>query len=352
LEHSRIVYELDVRKATILRAIIHDYVQTAEPVGSEAIAQKYSLGVKPATVRNEMAVMSDWGYLHQPHTSAGRVPSDRGYRYYVENLYTPQGNVQVQRMMRHLPSHGESLTEMLAGSLRLLANATHYAAVATTARDENLTLTRCVLAPYKEERMLLVCVFDNGYVENRLVDFGKPMSAAALGRIQNAIASLFEGKPTTSLLKTDLSAVPKMERAEEQTALERTFKAVQNAAQEAARGELFYEGALHMVDKPEFQRQVSLLESVLRVLEDKRPVYDTMEKHGSDDLQVMIGEENSIEALQPCTLVFARYYTGNRPGGAIGVLGPTRMDYDHTLPIVKRIAEGLSQVLKKTYTDA
>jgi len=303
-------------------------------------------------VRNEMAVMSDWGYLHQPHTSAGRVPSDRGYRYYVENLYTPQGTVQVQRLMRRMSSEGESLTEMLVGSLRLLANATHYAAVATTARDESLTLTRCVLAPYKEERMLLVCVFDNGYVENRLVDFGKSLSAAVLEHVQNAVTRLFEHKPASQLLKIEASSLPKMERQEEQAALERVLKAVQSAVQEAARGELFYEGALHMVDKPEFKRQVDLLESVLRVLEEKRPVYDTMERHSRDNLQVMIGDENPVEALQPCTLVFARYYTGSRPGGAIGVLGPTRMDYDHTLPAVQRIAEGLSQVLSKTYTDA
>lgn len=349
---SRVVYELDVRKATILRAIIHDYVQTAEPVGSEAIAQKYPLGVKPATVRNEMAVMSEWGYLQQPHTSAGRVPSDRGYRYYVEKLYTPQGTVQVQRIMRRMSKEGESLTEMLVGSLRLLANATHYAAIATTARDESLTLTRCVFAPYKEERMLLVCVFDNGYVENRLIDFGKPLNAAGLEHVQNAVTTLFERKPVSQLLKTDLNSLPKMERPEEQAALERVFKAVQSAVQEAVRGELFYEGALHVVDKPEFKRQVDLLESVMRVLEDKRPVYDTMERHSSDELQVVIGEENPVEALQPCTLVFARYYTGNRPGGTIGVLGPTRMDYDHTLPVVQHIAEGLSQVLRQTYTDA
>lgn len=348
LSQSNEWHELDERKSQILRIIIRDYVQTAEPVGSETLVQKYDLNVKPATVRNEMAAMSDLGYLRQPYTSAGRVPSDRGYRYYVERLSAPHPRaLRMQRFVKRAPREGDSLPEVLSASLRLLSNATGAAAVATTARDETLQLARCVITPYNKERALLVCVFANGYVENKLFDLGGILNATQFEHLQNAVTRLYEGQTLATLQARARAPLPALPTPEENVALERIHKAIQSAAQDAARGDLFYEGALQIVEKPEFQRHIRLLENVLRALDNKKQVYDTLENSHPDELHVLIGEENPVEELQPCALVFMRYDSGPRRGGMIGVLGPTRMDYDHAMPTVQNVASALSKVLKE-----
>lgn len=339
--------ELDNRKAAILRAIVKDYVETVEPVGSETLVQKYPLGVKSATVRNEMALMSEWGYLYQPHPSAGRVPSDLGYRYYVERLFVPVPPPNLSCFVQRLPQQVGSLGEIVMASLRLLAEWTRYATVATLAGDRRLRLVRCVLTPFGRERVLLVCAFDNGYIESRLIELSAPCSARELKRIQVALSQAVEGQRGEQILRLKPGSLPPFPKMDQREMLERFLKVVQSATREATRGEFYYEGLVYMLEQPEFQRHLDLLEAVLRTLEKKEPVYDILESNETEEFTLLIGHENPIAAFQSCTLVFAPYYTGKRAAGVIGVLGPTRMNYDRTLPMVKQIAKGLSQILTR-----
>ncbi|MCS7301317.1 MAG: heat-inducible transcriptional repressor HrcA [Fimbriimonadales bacterium] len=339
---------LDARKAAILRAVAREHIRTGEPVGSQVVAQRYALGVKPATVRNEMAVMTEYGYLAQPHTSAGRVPTTRGYRYYVEHLRGRVETLRIESYLKRLPEPGESLTELLEATLQLLARAAHATAFAATARDETIRLLRVVITPCSPRRVLSVVVLEHGAVDNRLVDLAHAPSQRALNRIQGILASMVEGQTVRQVLSLDAEQAPPMESPAERATLALLLRTVQQQTQDATEGELLYEGMVYLLQQPEFQREVHQLEAVLRVLEARKPLYRLLEKQTSAPLQVTIGEENPIEALRSCTLVCARYYVGARPAGVIGLMGPVRMDYDHALPTVQRAAQALSDLLTRT----
>ncbi|NUL81665.1 MAG: heat-inducible transcription repressor HrcA [Armatimonadetes bacterium] len=338
--------ELDPRKQTILKAVVDDYVETAEPVGSESLLQRYPLGVKPATVRNEMATISDMGYLHQPHTSAGRAPTHRGYRYYVDRLAEPMNEDEARQIARRLAKTVESQPEMVTATLRMLSGITRYAAVATTARDQSLKLLKCVVTPLTRGRALMMCAFDNGSVDSHVVDLGSALSAQQMRRLNASIAKLVEGQQAAEVVALKLS-LPVVEDRFLQDAIARTLRAAQSSARVATRGELYYEGILKMMEHVEFQRSLESLEQVLGALQDKHRVYDAMEQTPENELSVMVGEENPVPELQNCSMVVARYKAGKREGGVIGVVGPARMRYSETLPLVQQMARSLSGVLAK-----
>lgn len=337
---------LDTRKAAILRAVAREHIRTGEPVGSQAVVQRYALGVKPATVRNEMAVMTEFGYLTQPHTSAGRVPTTRGYRYYVEHLVSGTTTLRIESFFRHLPPPGESLTELLQVTLQLLARAAQSVAFAATARDETMRVLRCVLTPCSPRRVLSVVVMEHGEVDNRMVDLQHTPSLRTLNRIQSVLAQLIEGQTVRAVLQ--LNHAPPMESPAERETLLSLLRAVQQQVQEIAEGELLYDGMVYLLRQPEFQREIRQLEAVLRLLEARKPLYRLLQQHSDSELHISIGEENPIEALRSCTLIYARYHAGGRPAGVIGLMGPVRMDYDHTLPTVRLAANALSDLITRT----
>lgn len=339
---------LDARKAAILRAVAREHIRTSEPVGSQAIVERYALGVKPATVRNEMAVMTEYGYLTQPHTSAGRVPTTRGYRYYVEHLMGRATPLRIESYLKRLPEPGESLTELLEATLKLLARAAHYSAFAATARDETIRILRCIITPCSPRRVLSVVVLEHGAVDNRLVDLAHAPTQRALNRIQAVLATMVEGHTVRHVLRLDPEQSPRMESPAERETLNLLLRTIQQQAQEATEGELLFEGMVYLLQQPEFQREVLQLEGVLRVLEERKTLYRLLQKLDSDGVQITIGEENAIEALHCCTVISARYYVGNRPAGVIGLMGPVRMDYDLALPTVQRAAQALSDILTRT----
>ena len=339
---------LDSRKAAILRAVAREHIRTGEPVGSQAVAQRYALGVKPATVRNEMAAMTEYGYLAQPHTSAGRVPTTRGYRYYVEHLMGGTAALRIESYFRRLPEPGESLTELLQATLQALARAAHAVAFAATARDETMRILRCVLTPCSPRRVLSVVVMEHGEVDNRVIDLQHAPSQRALNRIQSVLTTMIEGQPVRAVLSLDPAHAPALESPAERETLASLLRAIQQQAQDIAEGELHYDGMVYLLRLPEFQREVRQLEAVLRVLEARKPLYRLLQQQGDAELHITIGEENPIDALRGCALIYARYYAGGRPAGMIGLMGPVRMDYDHALPAVRHAANALSDLLTRT----
>jgi len=339
---------LDARKAAILRAVAREHIRTGEPVGSQAIVERYALGVKPATVRNEMAAMTEYGYLAQPHTSAGRVPTTRGYRYYVEHLMSGATMLRIESYFKRLPEPGESLTELLQATLQILARAAQSVAFATTARDETMRVLRCVLTPCSPRRVLSVVVMEHGEVDNRLIDLQHVPAQRALNRIYSVLATMIEGQTVRAVLRLDPTHAPPMESPAERAILASLLRAIQQQVQEIAEGELLYDGTAYLLRLPEFQREVRQLEAVLRVLEARKPLYRLLQQEGNAELHITIGEENSIDVLRCCTLVYACYHAGGRPAGVIGLIGPVRMDYDQVLPTVRHAAHALSDLLTRT----
>lgn len=340
---------LDERKSAILRAVVRDYVASVEPVGSEALVQRHPLGIKPATVRNELARMTEMGYLIQPHPSAGRLPSTRGYRYYVEHLRSKVRRLRLDHYLRRAPLQtGESLNELLESALQTLARASRYTAFATVTHDDRLRLLRCVLTHCGRQRALLVAVFEHGYVESRVVECPHPISSRILERLQGVLCALVEGQTVQFLTTLSPQHSPPLESPAERETLAVLFKTVQSIAQEAADGELHYEGLTYLLLQPEFQRAMGQVEALMRLMEERKSLYRWLERHAHLHATVTIGEEHPFEPLQAFSLVFARYCVGTRPCGVLGIIGPTRMDYDHAVPTVERMAQLLSTALTQT----
>jgi heat-inducible transcriptional repressor len=342
--------ELDARKQKILGAVIRDYVETVKPIGSEELAARHDLGVKSATIRNELAELADLGYLKQPHTSAGRIPSDRGYRFYVDNLLDPReiepAAVSIAEDSRRLAD----LDQILRHACVLLSRMTSYTSVATPPQPDYVCLTQAHVSPAGDNRLLIVLVLSDGHVENRLLTDTQNSSPPQAFAIATALTERLGGKTLVSIANApadnplfdpprDFEGVMRMD-------YESVARAVRTIAQAITSSErIFLEGLHAILRQPEF-RDVTKIESFLVTFQQSAILLQTFSRALSvPSAMVVIGEENHIAAMHECSVVTASYYIGARERGTIGVVGPTRMDYDRTVPAVNFFARSLTETL-------
>jgi heat-inducible transcriptional repressor len=335
--------DLDPRKEVLLQAIVVNYVRLAEPVGSQFLAANEKLGVRSATIRNELAEMTDLGYLRQPHTSAGRIPSDLGYRYYVDRLMSVERlSAGETRALRDVPRISEGdLEQLLVQTCRVLSSLTRYTSVATPPASEEPLIRQVHLAQIAPTRLLAVVVLDSGQVVHRFLESSQALPPAAVTELGNALDAALRDLP--------VSGVPGAAGAPSELAeLEELYDALlvligKGVAQEE--GELYAEGASHMLEQPEF-REANRVEPLIRFLEERRTAYETLRRLVADrNLAVSIGRENPHEAMREVSVVAARYGAGGRMHGWVGVLGPTRMHYDQAASAVRYAAHVLTETL-------
>jgi heat-inducible transcriptional repressor len=339
---------LDSRKGRILQAIVNDYVETAEPIGSEWLASHYDFGCKSATLRNEMAEMSERGYLVQPHTSAGRIPSTRGYRYYVDCLMTPDAaSVDQPETLTDLSTSRVEVSEMVQWTCRALSEMTRYPSVATTPAASGLTLHRLYLTSASARHVLLVVLFSTGHVEHRLLEVGQVSNAGVLEHVTNYLNETLGGRTLEDLSSRPLGPVPG-EMVLERSLLETAHDAVRSVAQALAENDLYVEGTTHILRQREFQ-DVLRLEQVLDALQQRSVLFQFFSRAlRGEEVTVIIGNEGPVQMLYECSVVTSAYRIGNRKGGYIGVVGPTRMNYDRAVSAVGLMARSLSMLLSRT----
>ena len=337
--------ELDSRKQTILRAIVLEYVTAAEPIASEALVQKYDLGVKSATVRNEMAELSDMGYLEQPHTSAGRIPSDLGYRFYVDRLIEQQElSVESKAAVEQTWLEGEALQSLLRETLRALTRITHLLGVATTSQDMTLTVRTAIVSALGPTQALLVLALSNGHVENKLIECPINLSLQDIGQINEILTRALVGQNLQTILKT---RVPKLESAGPLSALLATvWVQVQSITQALTRGKVLTEGEEYMFAQPEFSKDVPALFDLLKQLTEGSVLYNSVAPSSE---VVTIGKENKLTEMQRFSVVRRSYFVGDTEVGVIALVGPTRMLYERSIPLVNFTADALSQSLTKFF---
>lgn len=329
--------EMDSRKQQVLRAVVTEYVRTAEPVGSERLAESRAFSAKSATLRNEMAALAGLGYLQQPHTSAGRIPSDQGYRYYVDRLMEP--NLAAARLP-HARFNAE-LDEVLRQTCRILSGITNCAAVATPPTRETVTVRQVHLTPVGEARALVVTVLSSGQVEHRIVETGIAASAAAFTRLDNLLNDELDGLPLDAAraavftLPHDLGAFSEMAT--------KVHDAIVEIVTRDAESDTVIEGATSILREPEFQNE-ERRERLLQALEDRRRLLESL-RAISDDVDVTIGAENPCPEMHEFSFVSTRYHVGERMTGLIGVFGPTRMAYSSAIPAVRSMARRLGALL-------
>lgn len=335
---------IDHRKQVILKAVVTDYVRTAEPVGSHTLVAHYSLGVKSATIRNEMAELAELGYLHQPHTSAGRIPSDRGYRFYVDRLMGTGGLARAEAAVvrdRLSPRRAE-MDIILEQTCRILSDLAHYASVATHPAFKDARISHVSVAHVGQDKLLALLVLDNGRVLHEFVELSAPSRKLDHITATNFLTRMLCGKTLESA-----SAV--LVGDEEAADLRELFaKVVDFVKRESAaidETDVTTEGTGYIVQQPEF-RDARRLEAVLSVLERRSALYKLFSSvYLGAEVSVVIGAENPLEEMRDCSFVGARYRIAGRAAGTIGVLGPTRMNYRRAVSAVDFMARNLGELL-------
>lgn len=347
--------ELTQRKQQILRAVVIEYVNSAEPVGSEIVARRYRLGIGPATVRNEMAEMSERGYLEQPHTSAGRIPSDTGYRFYVDRLAKPEVRPEKARIVKSLARLQAELGELLRETCRCLARLTQYVSVAVTAGERSLAIKQVSLTGLSSERALLILVLSSGAIENRIVSASPDVTLRELHAVATLLNQACEGRTLYQISRAGTLEVSHLSGAAARLAQE-AWHELRSVARTSTVGRAFAEGTAMLLAHPEFQRDYGLLSGLVQIMDDPAVlaalIERTAESQGREvstrpTALVRIGRENPHEVLQRLAVVASRFYAAGEEAGTIAVIGPTRMRYTETIPLVETAAGALSDALTR-----
>lgn len=335
--------ELDTRKKAILHALVLEYVEAAEPVGSSLLVQKYSLGVKSATVRNELSELLDLGYLEQPHTSAGRIPSDLGYRVYVDELSpTATPSSAAKSSVRRLTQDGTALETLLRGTTQLLAVMTRQLGVAMITRNANVTLRTAILSALGPKQAVFVLVMSNGHVENRMIDPPVAIDIHDIGVVNEQLNKELVGKTLVALSRMR-PATPGDSPASQLFA--HLTQATKSISKDLTRGQVIVEGEEFVVGQPEFSRDRSTGATHLENLFDKTALSEVLQSSATDSIRVTIGKENRAERLWPFSYIRGSVKIGEEEVGVIGIAGPTRMRYDEGLAVVDYTASTLSAAL-------
>ena len=326
---------LDERKTAILRAVVQEYIATGQPVGSTHIADAPGVRVSSATVRNEMAVLEQEGYLAQPHTSAGRIPTDRGYRFYVDHMATPGQlePVAQQRVGEFFDTTHGRLEELLHQTTNLLAQVTHHAAVVVGPRTEAAVVRSVQVVSLTGRHATVVVVLSNGTVENEVIELPSETSDLRLAAVTAHLrAHMVGGAMGTS------GAVP----ATGDRDLDAVCVAAHGAFTKQHDESVFVGGAASMAQAFD---AVDTVRSVLRTLEQQFVMVSLVRDILSRGLSVAIGTEHGIEPLAACSVVVKPVVVDGEQVGTVGVLGPTRMDYPQALATVEAVSDRLGRRL-------
>lgn len=334
--------QLGERQRDLLRAVIREYIATAQPVASAALVRRYRLDVSSATVRNELAALEDLGLLMHPHTSAGRVPTDLGYRYFIESLMPrpsllPNEQLTVSHQFQQALSNTSEWLRLAASTL---ARLTTEAAIVTPPATSHATLRHIEAIPISERRALVVVVFESGAVAQQLLELKAAATPDHLRSLSARFAETLSTRDAAGVRAT--TAGERGIDAEVAAAIARALE-----EQDATRThDIYTDGIQNILAQPEFAAG-GRMRDMLRLLEDRTRLVDLLPPTlGDDEVHVAIGSEHRLEPLRGCSLVFGRYGTGTEYLGYIGVVGPTRMDYARTIGAVRYVGSLMSDLVR------
>lgn len=327
---------LDERKVAILRAVVEEYVSTAQPVGSSHIARSRTVSVSPATVRNDMAYLEQEGYLAQPHTSAGRIPTDKGYRFYVDHL-TPPGRLETAAQVRvgefFDTAHGR-LEETLQRTSNLLAQLTNHAAVVLGPKADVAVVRSVQVVGVTAHLATLVIVLSNGAVESASLEVARELSAEQFARANELVARSMVGSPLGDAKFVASSGDADVDQLVAQAVREMSTKKTDES--------MFVGGASSMASAFD---AVEIVRSVLHTLEQQYVMVSLVRDMLNRGLSIAIGAEHGVEPLAACSVVLAPVVADGETVGTVGVLGPTRMNYPQALATVEVVSDRLGRRL-------
>ena len=340
--------ELTDRKKKILQAIIRNYLESGEPVGSRTISKYTDLNLSSATIRNEMADLEEMGYILQPHTSAGRIPSDAGYRFYVDELMIEKQK-EVDELKGELLDKEEKLDHLLKQTAKLLAVNTNYATMVSAPTIHRNKLKFIQLTKVNSEQLLAVIVVEGNVIKNSIIDIAQEMDEETILKLNILLNTHLNGLSIEEINLAMITAL-KQQAGIHSDLIGEVIDAVAQAIHEEEDLEIYTSGANNILKYPELSDNHKASE-LINTLEEKqvlgRLVKDTLEDESSTGIQVYIGNESPITAMKDCSIVTATYDLGEGMKGTIGIIGPKRMDYDKVVGTWKSLRSGLDDLYKK-----
>lgn len=337
---------LNDRKIQILQAIINNYIETAEPVGSRTIAKKYNLGISSATIRNEMSDLEEMGFILQPHASSGRIPSDMGYRLYVDHLMQKKElGEEEQRYLQSLISRDISQIDyLMEESAKALSMLTNYTTIISEPKGQRARIKQIRLLPLDSVSILLVIATEGNFIKNHVIKMGEVPSEEKIFEIGICLNRLLQG---CALREIDAPLVARLQESlwEYRELLPPILKAIEATMRSADKVQLHMSGTKNILAFPEFA-DIQKAKSLFQALEEKDVLVTLLEESKNNDLQVLIGSENTVQSMQDCSVITATYKMGDSTRGTIGIVGPTRMDYSQVISVLNGMVQNIEKVLK------
>lgn len=345
-------HDLDARARRLLRTLIAQYLVDGEPVGSRTLSRSSGLDVSPATIRNIMADLEDAGLVSSPHTSAGRVPTPRGLRLFVDSLIElqPVPHDEMARLQRELPPGPTTTRDLLGNASILLSAMTHFAGVVTVPRQVDFPLRHIDFVPLPDARVLVILVFTDNQVQNRIVQLAKPLHSHELEQAANYLNTHFAGLRVDDI-RTHLLAELRETGSELNRLLASTVElATASFAPQAGGTDVLVSGQTNLMAYSELS-DLPRLRELFEAFQQKNELLQLMEVCAkAPGVRLFIGEESGFPALDGCSVVTASYGAQGRVLGAVGVIGPTRMAYERVIPVVQATAGLLSDALNRAAT--
>jgi heat-inducible transcriptional repressor len=338
------------RQLLILQVIVDDFIRSAQPVGSRSLSKKNEISFSSATIRNEMADLEELGFIEKTHTSSGRVPSEKGYRYYVDHLLPPQ--VLNQKDISIIQSiFAEKIYEfekIIQKSAKILSDLTNYTSIVLGPAVSINKLKKIQIIPLNTETAVAIFVTDTGHVENRTFYLPSAIDVSDLEKTVNILNERLAGVPLEELNNKIYKEVAMLLKQHIHN-YDFMLQTISDSFKMTANEKLFFGGKTNMLSQPEFH-DVSKIRNLLTMIDQEEWLYDLI-REDSEGIYVKIGRENKNSAMENCSLITATYSVGAEQLGTIAILGPTRMEYSRVISLLKILSRDLTDVLTKLYQN-
>ncbi len=339
--------QLDERKTKILQAIIRNYLETGEPVGSRTISKYTDLNLSSATIRNEMADLEEMGYILQPHTSAGRIPSDKGYRFYVDAMMEEKER-EVVEMKEMLVERQDKMETLLKQVAKVLAQNTRYATMISAPQTHRNKVKFIQLSRVSENQILAVIVVEGNVIKNNILSVDEELSDETLLKLNILLNTNLNGLSMQEI-NLGMIAALKQQAGIHSDIVSEVIDAVAEAIKADEDLEIYTSGTNNIFRYPELADQTKASE-LINTFEEKQQLHelitDTLEDEGNTGIQVYIGNETPIQSMKDCSVVTATYELGDGMRGTIGIIGPKRMDYDKVVGTLRTLQNQLDDLYK------
>ncbi len=337
---------LNDRKLSILNAIITEYISSSEPIGSRTIAKQYDIGLSPATIRNEMSDLEEMGLIIQPHASAGRIPSDKGYRIYVDEILSRDGSdLNIELMSTMINKNLKHIDYLMQETAKMISSLTNYVTIIKEPTSDSLSFKHTQFSLIDDNTLLLVMVMENSTIKNKIIDISNiEYDKTKISLLSEKLNEILKGKSIAEIPKVDVQKI-RDEFEDDATILVPVLKEMVSEFSKENDYQVYTSGTDKIFNYPEFSNVSNAVE-LFKTLEEKQILLTLLGDDDSDSLQILIGSENTQEQLQNFSIVKSQYRVG-KSKGCISVIGPKRMEYTNTINTVTSVTKLLEQMLKK-----